>query len=164
MEGKYLEDKYLEPENILKSVVEIVTGMVSLIPEMPELEGMSTTELYVFLFSATFENVSNGTLAKQLNISKAAVSIATKSLIKKGVIKTIQSEEDRRHFYIVLSDEGKSLYKKLLKAFEDIFNKILSSLSKEELSNLQLGFEVMVKFSRVLNKYKMSDRGDQLWS
>jgi len=51
-----------------------------------------------------------------------------------------------------------------LKAFEDIFNKILSLLSKEELSNLQLGFDVMVKFSRVLNKYKMSDRGDQLWS
>ena len=160
MEGKYLEDKYLEPENILKSVVEIVTGMVSLIPEMPELEGMSTTELYVFLFSATFENVSNGTLAKQLNISKAAVSIATKSLIKKGLIKTIQSEEDRRHFYIVLSDEGKSLYKKLLKAFQDIFNKILSTLSKEELSKLQFGFEVMVKLSRMLNEYKMLDRGD----
>jgi len=160
VEGKYLEDKYLEPENILKSVVEIVTGMVSLIPEMPELEGMSTTELYVFLFSATFENVSNGTLAKQLNISKAAVSIATKSLIKKGLIKTIQSEEDRRHFYIVLSDEGKSLYKKLLKAFQDIFNKILSTLSKEELSKLQFGFEVMVKLSRMLNEYKMLDRGD----
>jgi DNA-binding MarR family transcriptional regulator len=164
VEFKHFEDNSLNPESILRNIVEIVTGMVSLIPEIPELEDMSTTELYVFLFSAMSDKVSNGTLSKQLNISKAAVSIATKSLIKKGLIKTIQSEEDRRHFYIVLSDKGKSLYKKLLKAFEYIFNKILSLLSKEELSNLQLGFDVMVRFSRMLNEYKMIDRGDKIWS
>jgi len=87
VEFKHFEDNSLNPESILRNIVEIVTGMVSLIPEIPELEGMSTTELYVFLFSATSDKVSNGTLSKQLNISKAAVSIATKSLIKKGVIK-----------------------------------------------------------------------------
>lgn len=144
----------ISTEDILKSVVEIVTGMVALIPEIPELEDMSTTELYVFLFSAVSDKVSNGILAKQLNISKAAVSIATKSLLKKGLIKTIQSQEDRRHFHIVLSQEGKNVYNKLLEAFGRIFEQLLVSLPKEEIMKLQIGFETMVRFSRMITEFK----------
>lgn len=56
------------------------------IPEVVEIEKMSTTELYVFLFIGSEGRTINSVLSKVLGISRPSVSIATKSLLKKGLI------------------------------------------------------------------------------
>ncbi len=148
--------KQISSEEVLRSVIEIITGIVGLIPEIPELEDMSTTELYVFLFTAVSKDASNSMLAKQLNISKSAVSIATKFLIEKNLIASKQSSRDRRHTFLVLTGYGKNVYKKLLGAFENLLANVYASLKDKDTAKLESAFEILESFAKRCKELKDS--------
>jgi len=146
-------------ESVLKNIIEILTGIVGLIPEIDELENMSTTELYIFLFTAVSKSASNSMLSKQLNISKSAVSIATKSLLGRGLIDSKQSKEDRRQSFLILTKYGEEIYRKLLKAFEEILREVYRSIDKEGTDRLEDAFEVLVNFAKLCKRIKESKHG-----
>jgi len=137
--------------DILRKVVGIVSGLVKFIPEVVEIEKMSTTELYVFLFVGSEGRTMNSILSKELGISRPSVSIATKSLLKKGLIETHHDEDDRRFIYISLSQSGKTTFDKFLDAFGKIVANVLSKLSESEAAKLNESFEMLVKFVKSLS-------------
>jgi len=137
--------------DILKKVVGIVSGLVRFIPEVVEIEKMSTTELYVFLFIGSEGRTINSVLSKVLGISRPSVSIATKSLLKKGLIEMHHDEDDRRFVYISLSQSGKATFDKFLDAFGKVIARVLSKLSESEATKLNESFEMLVKFVDSIN-------------
>ncbi|AFH50893.1 Transcriptional regulator [Ignavibacterium album JCM 16511] len=52
-------------------------------------------------------------LAQRLNITKATVSDAVKSLVQKKLLKKLSDKEDARFFYLVLTPKGNELVKKI---------------------------------------------------
>ncbi|MEJ5257244.1 MAG: MarR family transcriptional regulator [Fervidobacterium sp.] len=138
-------------EEVLSDILNIITNMVSLLPEFQEIEDMSTTELYVFLFTAISDNqkdVSNTNLSKKLHISKSAVSVATKLLIKKGIIQAVQDIEDRRHSYLTLTPRGKAIFNEFKRSFGNLLNEVVSSMNEGELKKLTESFKMLAEFSK----------------
>ncbi|MGQ9856580.1 MAG: MarR family winged helix-turn-helix transcriptional regulator [Fervidobacterium sp.] len=138
-------------EEILSDILNIITSMVSLLPEFQDIEDMSTTELYIFLFTAISDNqkdVSNTNLSKKLHISKSAVSVATKLLIKKGIIQAVQDIEDRRHSYLTLTTKGKAIFSEFKQSFERLLNEVVSSMNEDELRKLTESFKMLAEFSK----------------
>ena len=48
-------------------------------------------------------------LAKSLEVSKPSVTAIVGKLVQKGYVEKVQSVEDRRAFYVLLTDKGKAL-------------------------------------------------------
>ncbi len=148
-----LEIKYDDTRDILRKVLGIVSGLVRFIPEVTEMEKMSTTELYVFLFVGSEGRTMNSVLSKEIGISRSNVSIATKSLLKKGLIEMHHDEDDRRFIYITLSQSGRATFDRFLDAFGRIIASVLSNLSERDAERLNESFEMIVKFVKSLSSF-----------
>lgn len=89
-----------------------------------------------------------GEIALELDFTKPSVTIMVNKLIKQGLVKKVQSEDDKRVFYVELTDLGKELieiqvdiYRKfasdLERALEDKEVEILSELLNKGLSTIK---------------------------
>lgn len=67
--------------------------------------------IYVYHQPDTDRNITN--LAQRLNLTKATVSDAVKSLVQKKLVKKLSDKEDARFFYLELTSKGKELVKKI---------------------------------------------------
>ncbi len=148
-----LEIKYDDTRDILRKVLGIVSGLVRFIPEVTEMEKMRTTELYVFLFVGSEGRTMNSVLSKEIGISRSNVSVATKSLLKKGLIEMHHDEDDRRFIYITLSQSGRVTFDRFLDAFGRIIVSVLSKLSESDAEKLNESFEMIVKFVESLSSF-----------
>ena len=148
-----LEIKYDDTRDILRKVLGIVSGLVRFIPEVTEMEKMRTTELYVFLFVGSEGRTMNSALSKEIGISRSNVSVATKSLLKKGLIEMHHDEDDRRFIYITLSQSGRVTFDRFLDAFGRIIVSVLSKLSESDAEKLNESFEMIVKFVESLSSF-----------
>lgn len=67
--------------------------------------------IYVYHQPDTDRNITN--LAQRLNLTKATVSDAVKSLVQKKLVKKLSDKDDARFFYLELTSKGKELVKKI---------------------------------------------------
>lgn len=91
-----------------------------------------------------------GQVAEALNLSKPAISALVKRLIKNGLIEKVQSKEDKRVYYLEVTEKGieiiegdNKLYSKLttlisqifteeqFKEFDNLFGRVVSALRKD---------------------------------
>ncbi len=69
-------------------------------------------------------------IAEALNFSKPAISVLVRKLAQLGLIEKIQSEEDRRVYYVSVTPKGKSIIEgdqELYREFDILIQKLLSS-------------------------------------
>ncbi|MEG2329730.1 MarR family winged helix-turn-helix transcriptional regulator [Anaerorhabdus sp.] len=71
-------------------------------------------------------------LADKLGISKAAVTLKVNELIKQGLVVKIQSEQDKRVFYLKISEDCEPYYKQYEKALTRSVQNIEKKYSLEE--------------------------------
>jgi len=145
--------EYDDARDILRKVLGIVSGLVRFIPEVTEMENMSTTELYVFLFVGSEGRTMNSALSKEIGISRSNVSIATKSLLKKGLIEMNHDEDDRRFIYITLSQSGRDTFDRFLDTFGRIIASVSSKLPESDAEKLNESFEMIVRFVESLSSF-----------
>lgn len=91
-------------------------------------------------------------VAKALSVTTGTLTISVNSLVKKGFVERVRSEEDRRVVLVSLTDKGKRIYKKHQKFHEDMVKGIVKQLNEEEkvllekvLSNLNQYFKELQK-------------------
>lgn len=72
------------------------------------------------------------TVAKALSVTTGTLTISVNSLVKKGFVERVRSEEDRRVVLISLTEKGKTVYLKHQKFHEDLVKKIVNQLDDEE--------------------------------
>jgi DNA-binding MarR family transcriptional regulator len=84
-------------------------------------------------------------LADAKNISRPAVSQAVESLVKKGLLTRIQSEQDRRYVEVALTPAGNDLLDSVFKQTRSWMKERMKGLSSSEL-------ETIVKAMNVLKK------------
>lgn len=76
-------------------------------------------------------------VAKALGVTTGTLTISVNSLVKKGFVERVRSEEDRRVVLVSLSEKGKSAYRHHQKFHEEMIDAILQRLTEEEKSALE---------------------------
>ena len=90
-------------------------------------------------------------IAESLYMRKPTVVEILDKLEKRGLIRRKRWEEDKRVILVSLTEEGKNLEKKILKALEPL-RKVLESISPDL---LEKAFQFSFEYLYLLNKYQL---------
>lgn len=103
--------------------------------------GLSVSEAYILGELSRLGPCMMTTLAENLNVSKAAVNKAVKSLQERQYVRREQEKDDRRVTWISLSAKGEKHYKKLQEQFSQHLAEELDDLGARALEELGKGLE-----------------------
>ena len=92
---QFLNNVILHAENQHEILIGACTSQVSL----------TNTQEHILMLLAE-ERLTSSELAKRLKVSQAAVTKATKALIKEGMLETVKDEQDQRVTYFDLTEEA----------------------------------------------------------
>ena len=98
---------------------------------------------YFYLTSIyNMESPNFGEVAEALHLTKPAISAFVKRLSKTGLIEKVQSAEDRRIYFLKVTDKGKSLIEgdnKLYIELTNIINDIASEEERQKVDSILTG-------------------------
>lgn len=77
-------------------------------------------------------NCTGSLLADKLGISKAAVTLKVNDLIKQKLVHRVQSDDDKRVFYLKVNEESEAYYKQYEKALNSAVKQAEEKYSLEE--------------------------------
>ena len=83
------------------------------------------------------KNISQKSLAEDLNVTPAAVAVTLKKLQNNGFVKKQTREADNRFNEVAMTEKGRRIVKESQKVFRGIEDKIFDSFTAEELDLLQ---------------------------
>lgn len=113
-----------------------------------QFKNITNKDMHIIEAIGDKEPKNMSTVAKALKVTVGTLTIAINSLVKKGYVNRIRSEEDRRVVLISLTDLGKEGYGHHKKFHEDMVQAVLEELDKDEtkilvkaLKNLSIYFK-----------------------
>ncbi|NFE96053.1 MarR family winged helix-turn-helix transcriptional regulator [Clostridium botulinum] len=98
-------------------------------------------EMLTLIYNAENE-VTPLMISKIMNLKKPSVSGVVESLLKKNYVQKEQNCNDKRSYYLVITEKGKEL----LKSANDLYLSAIYTLKKE------LGRDAFVSFIETMNK------------
>ena len=87
-------------------------------------------------------------VARSLGVTTRTLTIAVNSLVKKGYVERVRSEEDRRVVLVSLSEKGKKAYLHHRQFHEQMIEAIVEELSEEEQAVLEKALVKLDRFFR----------------
>lgn len=87
-------------------------------------------------------------VARSLGVTTGTLTIAVNSLVKKGYVERVRSEEDRRVVLVSLSEKGKKAYLHHQQFHEQMIEAIVEELSEEEQAVLEKALVKLDRFFR----------------
>lgn len=113
-----------------------------------EYQDVTTNDIHVIeaIGLDTAKNMTS--VAKELDVTTGTLTIAVNSLVKKGYVDRVRSEEDRRVVLISLSDKGKKAYLHHQKFHEDMIESVVDELTEEEQRVLEKALTKLYAFFR----------------
>ena len=87
-------------------------------------------------------------VARSLGVTTGTLTIAVNSLVKKGYVQRVRSEEDRRVVLISLSEKGRKAYLHHRQFHEQMIQAIVEELSAEEQEVLEKALMKLDRFFR----------------
>lgn len=91
-------------------------------------------------------------IAKELDITPAAISKLVEHLVRDGLVSKHQSEEDRRVSYLALTAKGQEIYDNNTIVRHNIFENILSCFNDHELNTF------LDLINRIVDKLETMDK------
>ena len=123
-----------------KKILKITQGLTNILMEFKEksFEGTKAGDLSMQFFHYInvideLENPTFSDLAESLNLSKPAITAIVNKLIEEDVVYKSQSVEDRRVYFIHLTEEGKKVSSVYQKGYLDFADYVMNSLNEKEL-------------------------------
>ena len=111
-----------------------------------EYKDVTANDMHVIEAIGTDRKKNMSSVAKTLGVTMGTLTISVNSLVKKGYVERIRSEEDRRVVLVLLTEKGKGAYRHHQKFHEDMISAVLEDLSEQER-------EVLEKSLSKLNAY-----------
>ena len=111
-----------------------------------EYKDVTANDMHVIEAIGTDRKKNMSAVAKTLGVTMGTLTISVNSLVKKGYVERIRSEEDRRVVLVFLTEKGKGAYRHHQKFHEDMISAVLEDLSEQER-------EVLEKSLSKLNAY-----------
>ena len=114
-----------------------------------EYKDVTTNDMHV-IEAIGMEGAKNMTsVARSLEVTTGTLTIAINSLVKKGYVDRVRSEEDRRVVLISLSDKGKRAYLHHRRFHERMIESVVEELTEEEQRILEKALAKLYHFFRV---------------
>lgn len=97
-----------------------------------EYKDVTTNDMHV-IEAIGMEIPKNMTaVAKELGVTTGTLTISVNSLVKKGYVDRVRSEEDRRVVLVSLSEKGRKAYRHHQKFHEEMIEAVVEQLTEEE--------------------------------
>lgn len=111
-----------------------------------DLKEYTLRQLYYIELIDKNQGISVSELAKKLDVKKSTVSIAINQLIDLGIVNKIQSNQDKRFYFLKLTLKGNQIMEMHKQVHKNTIKKILKILNPEEVEN----------FVKIVNKITVS--------
>lgn len=114
------------------------------------------SDYYYLTAIYNMEHPNFGDVADALRLTKPAVSALIKRLTSHGLIEKIQCAQDKRIYYLSITEKGKQMVKGNAKLFTHLESIIASSVTSDQLQALDCLLEVIVSLlndSNLLAEY-----------
>ncbi len=130
--------------------------LVSLFKDINEIEekaiqtedflGITTNDVHVMeaIGTGTAKNMS--TVARALGVTMGTLTISVNSLVKKGYVQRIRSDEDRRVVLVSLTDRGRQAHEHHRIFHEKMITEIVKDLTTEEKEVLSKSLHKLIEF------------------
>lgn len=110
---------------------------------------VTTNDMHV-IEAIGMEGARNMTsVARSLEVTTGTLTIAVNSLVKKGYVDRVRSEEDRRVVLVSLSDKGRRAYLHHRRFHEQMIDSVVAELTEEEQRVLEKALVKLNHFFRV---------------
>ena len=104
--------------------------------------GLTNLELNILFFlKSNCELDTAKDMSEKLHLSKSNISDAVDSLTKKGYLKGIQDEKDRRYIHLKLSEEAENILEGAFKLHEEFVDSITKDIPQEKLDTARYVLE-----------------------
>lgn len=130
--------------NINDALNEILVGLFKDINEIEEkairtgqYKNMTSNDMHVIEAIGLGDAKNMTAVAKVLNVTTGTLTISVNSLVKKGYVERIRSEEDRRVVLVSLTQRGRKAFSHHQKFHKEMIDSIVEGLSEEEKEVLQ---------------------------
>jgi MarR family transcriptional regulator, organic hydroperoxide resistance regulator len=100
-----------------------------------ELREYTLRQLYYIELIDKNEGISVSEISKALDLKKSTISIAINQLIDLNIVTKIQSNTDKRIYFLKLTEKGKNIMKMHKKVHQNTIKKIINILEPEEIEN-----------------------------
>lgn len=97
-----------------------------------ELKEYTLRQLYYIELIDKHEGISVSEISKKLDLKKSTVSVAINQLIDMDIVIKIQSNTDKRFYFLKLTSKGKDIMKMHKQVHKNTIKKILTILNPEE--------------------------------
>ena len=111
-----------------------------------EYKDVTTNDMHVIEAIGMDEKKNMTAVAKSLHVTTGTLTISVNSLVKKGYVDRIRSEEDRRVVLISLTEKGKKAFIHHRSFHEEMINTIVEQLSEEEKRVLEKALSSILHF------------------
>ncbi len=100
-----------------------------------ELKAYTLRQIYYVELIDKQEGISVSEISKKFDVKKSTVSIAINQLIELDIVTKIQSNRDKRIYFLRLTQKGKDIMKIHKQAHKDTIKKLLMVLDHNEVDN-----------------------------
>lgn len=114
-----------------------------------EYRDVTANDMHVIEAIGTEEAKNMTSVARTLDVTTGTLTISVNSLVKKGYVDRVRSEEDRRVVLISLSEKGKRAYLHHRKFHDQMIGVVVEELTDEEQ-------QVLERALRKLNQFFMT--------
>lgn len=114
-----------------------------------EYKDVTTNDMHV-IEAIGMEGARNMTsVARSLEVTTGTLTIAVNSLVKKGYVDRVRSEEDRRVVLVSLSNKGRKAYLHHRKFHDQMIDSVVQELTEEEQVVLEKALSKLNRFFQV---------------
>ena len=91
-----------------------------------------TVEQAKLIFLISHQQMNQKEIAQKLRITEATLSVRIKRLVDMGLIERKLNEDDKRHYYIVLSSQGEAVIDEMKKDFHHVHQIVYKGMTDED--------------------------------
>ena len=117
-----------------------------------EYKDVTTNDMHVIEAIGTGAPKNMTTVARILSVTTGTLTISANSLVKKGYVQRVRSEEDRRVVLVSLTEKGKRAYAHHKKFHDEMIQEVLEGLSDEEQEVLRKSLGNLLDYFRRLQE------------
>lgn len=116
-----------------------------------EFKDVSVNDMHVIEAIGINSPRNMSAVSKDLSVTVGTLTIAINSLVKKGYVRRVRSEDDRRVVLLSLAEKGRKAYEHHRKFHDRMVLAVLKDLNEKETDTLT---SALVKLQRFFRTYK----------
>lgn len=106
---------------------------------------LSASQYFILQLLAVEERYTSSEIAGALDVTLSAVTNLSNKLVRKGYVKRVPSETDRRSAYLQLTEQGREVFSRMLERYRELTDGIWSDFSEQEVDLLIASYERMIE-------------------